>query len=104
MGSVIMLFILNINFWNIMYTSVTPGNRLNLFLRVTVINVALYCILTAIQSLPLVMVVLVKNLSPLLTAVAAYVILKEKITRLDVFILLASFLGVILLITGTQNT
>ncbi len=58
---------------------------------------------TAIQALPLIMVVLVKNTGPLVTAVLSYLILKERLTRFDVALLLISFSGVVLLINGIDK-
>jgi drug/metabolite transporter (DMT)-like permease len=43
---------------------------------------------------------LVQNLAPLLVALTSYVLYKQALTRLDTSVLLVSFLGVIMLITG----
>ena len=48
----------------------------------------------------MVFVSLVQNLAPLLVALTSYVLYKQALTRLDTSVLLVSFLGVIMLITG----
>jgi drug/metabolite transporter (DMT)-like permease len=58
------------------------------------------CIYTSVRYLPLVYVALVSNLGPLFTALCSYYYLKKGLSRLDQIILLISFVGVILLITG----
>ncbi len=52
------------------------------------------------KSLPLVLVGVVMNLSPLLTAVLSFFFLKKALTTVDAVALVVSFLGVVLLITG----
>lgn len=60
--------------------------------------VAIY---TSIKSFPLVYVSLVSNLTPLLTAVASYFLFKKGLSKLETTILIVSFCGVTLLITGS---
>ena len=55
---------------------------------------------TSVKSLPLVLVGVVMNLSPLLTAVLSFFFLKKALTTVDAVALVVSFLGVVLLITG----
>jgi drug/metabolite transporter (DMT)-like permease len=43
---------------------------------------------------------LIQNLSPLITAVLSYFFLKKGLTKLETGVLIVSFLGVVLLITG----
>lgn len=59
------------------------------------------CMFTAIKYFPLVYVSLVVTLGPLLTAVLSYFMLKVTLTKLDLVVLLISFVGVIVMITGT---
>lgn len=56
---------------------------------------------TSAKSLPLVFVALCQNLTPLLTAVFSYMYLRKGLTNLDIGVLLISFVGVALLITGS---
>ena len=55
---------------------------------------------TSVKSLPLVLVGVVMNLSPLLTAVLSFFFLKKALTTVDAVALVVSFLGVVILITG----
>ncbi len=73
-----------------------------LALRVTLGVLLLVSIYTSVKSLPLVLVGVVTNLSPLLTAVLSYFILKKALTTVDAIALVASFAGVVLLITGGE--
>ncbi len=75
----------------------------NLLLRIFVSIMMLVCIYTSVKYLPLVYVSLTSNLSPLVTAIFSYFIIKVPVSRLDVTILIVSFAGVALLITGTVN-
>lgn len=56
----------------------------------------------AIKYLPLVIVNLVCNTAPMITAFLSYLILKEQFTKMDIVALLVCFAGVILLITGAD--
>lgn len=58
------------------------------------------CIFNSIKYFPLVFVSLVSNLTPLLTALLSYFLLNVGLSRLDTSILLISFVGVTILITG----
>ena len=60
----------------------------------------LACIYTSVMYLPLVYVALVSNLGPLLTAVISYLYLGVRLSTLETSILVISFVGVILLVTG----
>ena len=57
--------------------------------------------ITGVKYLPLVYIALATNLSPLFTAVLSYIIFKEKLKPLDIGVLFVSFIGVIILITGS---
>ena len=58
----------------------------------------------SIKYFPLIFVSLISNLTPLLTAILSFFILKEKLAKLDIIILFVSFIGVTLLITGHNST
>ena len=59
------------------------------------------CIYTSIKYFPLVIVSLVQNIAPLMIALFSFIFFKVGLSRLDIAILLISFIGVIVLITGT---
>lgn len=61
----------------------------------------MYCAYLSIKYFPLVFVSLITNIAPLILAVFAYLLYREKLSALDIFNLLVSFLGVAILITGT---
>ncbi len=86
-----------------MYHSIPREQLPNLAFRV--INGVLFmvCVYTAVKYLPLVYISLVNTLGPLLIAVLSYFILRVALSKLDITILLVSFFGVIILITGTLN-
>lgn len=73
-------------------------------MRVALGVLLLVCIYTSVKSLPLVLVGVVTNLSPLLTAVLSFLFLKKALTTVDAVALVASFAGVVLLITGGVAT
>ena len=58
---------------------------------------------TAVKGLPPVYVALSSNFSPLITALLSYVMIKVPITRLDIQVLIISFIGVGILISGTPD-
>ena len=61
------------------------------------------CTYTCVKYLPLVFVSLVSNLSPLLTALFSYLFYRIGLTRLDTLVLIVSFGGVALLVTGSLS-
>ncbi len=52
------------------------------------------------KYLPLVLVALIVNLMPLFTAILGYYYLKERLTCLEIVVLIVSFIGVGVLILG----
>jgi len=63
--------------------------------------VAIY---NSIKNFPLVYVSLVSNTAPVLTAVLAYFIFGNKMSKIDITVLGISFIGVTILITGGEQT
>lgn len=59
------------------------------------------CMYTCIKYFPVVIVTLVSNIGPLLIALFSFLLYKVSLSKLDVAILLVSFVGCIVLITGT---
>ena len=85
-----------------LYDNFDKKLKWQLALRVTLGVLLLVSIYTSVKSLPLVLVGVVTNLSPLLTAVLSYFILKKALTTVDAIALVAAFAGVVLLITGGE--
>jgi drug/metabolite transporter (DMT)-like permease len=86
-----------------LYDNFDKKLKWQLALRVTLGVLLLVSIYTSVKSLPLVLVGVVTNLSPLLTAVLSYFILKKALTTVDAIALVAAFAGVVLLITGGET-
>lgn len=86
-----------------LYDNIDKKLKWQLLLRVTLGVLLLVSIYTSVKSLPLVLVGVVTNLSPLLTAVLSFFILKKALTTVDAVALVASFIGVVLLITGGET-
>lgn len=61
----------------------------------------MFCTYYVIKYFPLVYVSIVANIAPLLIAFFAFLIYQEKLTSLDVGVLIVSFIGVSVLITGS---
>jgi drug/metabolite transporter (DMT)-like permease len=76
------------------------GSLVSRILQGLVLMVLIY---TSIKNFPLVFVSLVQNLTPLLTAVLSYLLFKVALSRQDTVVLLASFIGVTVLITGGEG-
>lgn len=58
------------------------------------------CLYTAIKYLPLVVASLIQNLSPLFIAIFSCIFLKNGLTKLKTAVLIVSFIGVVVMITG----
>lgn len=57
----------------------------------------------ALRNLPLVLVSIIMNMVPLVTAVLGYLILKERLQNFEKVCLLFSFVGVAIMITGRDS-
>jgi len=97
---IVMLFIINFRVKHYMYDKIPRQQYFVLFLRVSIGLFNMFCQYYSIKNFPLVFVSLVQNLAPLLVALASFVLYKLPLTRLDTSVLLVSFFGVILLVTG----
>lgn len=86
-----------------LYDNIDKKLKWQLLLRVTLGVLLLVSIYTSVKSLPLVLVGVVTNLSPLLTAVLSFFILKKALTTVDAVALVASFIGVVLLRNSTRR-
>ena len=83
-----------------MYYGIDKKHYRGLLIRVVMGLLALVSVYTAVKYLPLIYVSLVTSLSPLLTAIFSYFIFKKGLSKLDIAVLIVSFIGVIILITG----
>ncbi|TNV77077.1 hypothetical protein FGO68_gene5109 [Halteria grandinella] len=83
-------------------SSIDKSYYSSILMRVLVGILLLICVYTSIKYLPLVYIALSQNMSPLLTALLSYLFLKKGLNILDTLVLLVSFGGVALLITGAQ--
>ena len=86
-----------------MYTAIPRAQYGNLLVRVIQGLVMIVCTYTCVKYLPLVFVSLVSNLSPLLTALFSYLFYRIGLTKLDTLVLIISFGGVALLVTGSLS-
>lgn len=102
-SALIFTALMNKNITYYMYSSIERKHYSSVAIRVAIGIMMLVCIYTSVKYLPLVYVSLVSNLTPLLTALFSYLFLKKGLGRLDTAILLTSFAGVILLITGAND-
>lgn len=82
------------------YLTIPRELRMTLTLRVVQGLFNMFCTYYVIKYFPLVYISLVANTAPLLIAFFAFLFYQEKLTKLDVAILIVSFLGVAVLITG----
>ena len=84
-----------------LYTSIERKLLPQLILRVTIALTMLVCIYTSVKYLPLVYVSLSSNMGPLVTALFSYFLIRVPVAKIDVIVLIVSFIGVAILITGT---
>ncbi len=63
----------------------------------------MFCTYYVIKYFPLVYVSLVTNIAPLLIALFGFLLYREKLTVMDTCILIVSFFGVSVLITGSAE-
>ena len=100
-STMISFALMNVHFVQIMFTSIPRSSYSNLAVRCAQGLVSFYFIYYALRYLPLVFVSLVMNLSPITTAIMSYCILGEKLSKLDIGILIVCLGGMIVLIMGS---
>ncbi|CAI2372904.1 unnamed protein product [Moneuplotes crassus] len=71
--------------------------RMLLALRCIIGGIGMPCLFIALKHIPLSLSILIVNINPLLVAIAAFFILKEKLTKLNVIGAFGAFIGVYLL-------
>ena len=84
-----------------MYTAIPKRQIPNLISRVFLHVFYVACLYTSIKYFPLIFVALISSLGPLLTAVFSYFMLKYGLTKVDTFVLVVSFVGIVVLIEGS---
>ena len=92
---------MNKNIKYYMYSSIERRLVGHLAARVIQGVIMLVCIYTSVKYLPLVYTALTSNLGPLLTALGSYFFFKKGLTRIEIVVLLVSFLGVVVMILGS---
>ena len=94
---------MNKNFKYCMYDCIDRKLLPLFFTRIGLQIMIMVSVYTAVKGLPPVYVALSSNFSPLFTALLSYVMIKVPITRLDIQVLIISFIGVGILISGTPD-
>ncbi len=94
---------MNKNFKYYMYDCLDRKLLPLFFTRIGLQIMIMVSVYTAVKGLPPVYVALSSNFSPLFTALLSYVMIKVPITRLDIQVLIISFIGVGILISGTPD-
>lgn len=102
-SGVVILMLMNVKTKDIMWDSIPKQQVPALATRIIQGIFNMYCAYLSIKYFPLVFVSLITNIAPLILAVFAYLIYKEKLSALDIVNLLVSFLGVAILLTGTLD-
>jgi drug/metabolite transporter (DMT)-like permease len=100
-SATIFCFLMRFDFKYYLYTIIEKKDFKNIMLRVSTSLLMLVCVYTSVKYLPLVYVSISSNFGPLLTAVFSYFMLKKGLSGVDSMVLLVSFGGVILMITGS---
>ncbi len=94
---------MNKNFKYYMYDCIDRKLLPLFFTRIGLQIMIMVSVYTAVKGLPPVYVALSSNFSPLFTALLSYVMIKVPITKLDIQVLIISFIGVGILISGTPD-
>ncbi|TNV77669.1 hypothetical protein FGO68_gene8459 [Halteria grandinella] len=87
-----------------MYDTIPRAQYWTLFFRCVQGGFGFMCLYTCIKYFPLVFVSLVQNIAPLLIALFSYYFYAVGLSRHDMIILMLSFIGVIVLITGSLDS
>jgi len=97
---IVLLVFLNKDLKFVMFDSFPEGNQKLLAARICTGLVGISCMLHSNKWFSLSTIAIVTGLNPVFTTIGGVCYLKEKITKLDVFCILLSFLGVILMTVG----
>ena len=88
---------------HIMVDIIPSEMRLSLAYRITQGIVSTFFLYNAVKQLPLVEVALVTNLMPLFTAFFGCLFLGERLNQFEIFVLIVSFTGVVIMILGGKK-
>lgn len=94
------LAILNVNTKKHLFSAIPLVMRWHVFCRSALSATAILLIYVLIRAFPLIYMSLVMSTEPLFTAIFSYLLLDKTLSRLDIIVLIASFSGVFVLITG----
>lgn len=86
-----------------LYDSIPRAMIFPLIVRVTCGCLAFMCINQAIKHSPIVLVALFVNTMPLFTSLLGFIILRERITKMEVFCLLLAFYGIYSLLFNSDR-
>lgn len=100
-SAIIFTLIINRKFKTIVFGQNIPRKQVPiLVIRVLMSTLTLVAVYICAKAFPVVYVGLFQNIVPLSTAALSYLVLKKGLTRLELAVMVVSFIGVILLITG----
>lgn len=97
---IISLVLMNVRTKHILITSVESRHFKNLFMRCALGIVTYFGAFYSLKYLPLILASSVMSLTPVVTAILSYFILKEIINRFECMVLIVSLAGVIVMILG----
>jgi drug/metabolite transporter (DMT)-like permease len=100
-SAVFFLALINRNLADFLYHKIPRKYIPLLIVRVLLGIGYLVSVYTAAKVFPLITVTLVQNMSPLITALMSYFYLKKGLTPMESSVLIISFTGVVVLITGS---
>ncbi len=101
--AIIFSAIMNVNVKYYMYECIDRKVMPLFFTRIGCNILIMISVYTAIKGLPPVYVALTSNFGPLLTALFSFILFKKSISKLDIMVLIISFIGVVVLIYGTPD-
>ena len=99
----IFIVILNIDFKKVVYDSIPRDQYCNLAYRSIQGILTFFCTFEAIKYLPLVLVAIVVNMSPICIAIFGYFWLHESLHKFDIFQLILSFAAVVIIIVENNK-
>lgn len=98
-----MAILINRDAKGFLYDKVASDMVVPLVIRVCSGVISFLCVYYAIKNLPIFLVSLIMNTSPLFTGFLAYLFLKEKISKVEIFGLMLAFFGVYVLLSSSDS-
>jgi len=100
-SAIIFTAVVNRKFKTIVFGQDIPRKQVPIFaIRVLMSVLTLVAVYICAKAFPVVYVSLFQNVVPLSTAALSYIVLKKGLTRLELAVMIVSFIGVVILITG----